>query len=248
MNSHVVPTILALLAASVAAQEPFGSFQWAPSQPGAYLTNFADGKAIDAGEPPLSAPGSDFMGWPQQRQLGHLRYIAATRGTSGTTVAGVRAIVPPREAADPSPPGEGQFVGFVVCWDYRAGYPHKGKWKRRGQPTVLWVKAKGRGRCAYVPASLGPHPTTMSWVMVMMLFEDGGPTNIRYFPKEELTPVWRENEGSYNGTQITAGKCENGKYRSLVAIFVTPPAGFTYHGPRPLATDSTTGAVANCPT
>ena len=92
----------------------------------------------------------------------------------------------------------------------------------------------------------------MAYTLVQMLFEKGGPTVTEQFPKqtESLateTLVWRADEGSYGGTQITAGKCENGTYRNAIAIFVQPPPGYRFLGTQPFITDVFTNHVTDCP-
>ena len=69
----------------------------------------------------------------------------------------------------------------------------------------------------------------------------------RVFRKDQFMPVWRENQGSYDGTQVTLGTCENDGYRTILAIFVDPPPGYYYTGTQPLGVDVTDGTVANCP-
>lgn len=147
----------------------------------------------------------------------------------------------------------GGTAGYVECWDYRAGYPHKGRWRLRGGVEMQWVKAKARGRCRYVHTGPAGRPPTLGWTLLLMLQQDydwlggGGSVWFRQFHKNEFLPVWREDEGTYNGTQVTSGDCENDDYRSILGIYVRPPSGYTYTGPQPLVVDTTDGYVGDCP-
>ncbi len=93
----------------------------------------------------------------------------------------------------------------------------------------------------------------MGWTLLLILQQDydwwggGGSVQFGVFPKDGFDPVWRENQGSYGGTQITSGACENDDYRTILAIFVNPPVGYYYTGTQPLSVDVTAGTVTNCP-
>ena len=66
------------------------------------------------------------------------------------------------------------------------------------------------------------------------------------FYKEDFTPIWRENAG-LKGTQVTSGACNNGDYRTILAIFVRPPAGYVFRGTQPYVVDTTDRQVVECP-
>ncbi len=102
-------------------------------------------------EEPLSF---DFFALSADQKAAYLLDVARQFEAAGAYPARYRMadvmVVPSQEQyVDPSQqqnidPSLPETAGYVECWDYRAGNPHKGDWNIRGIPTMQLVKAKGR--------------------------------------------------------------------------------------------------------
>ena len=237
------------------AAPAFDFFALHPDHQEAYLRYIVNARSGYPAPFDAAAPAFDFFALHPDQQAAYLRQIADWPSHSTPIVVTIHQQASARYSAryEDSAAFIGSGIGFVTCYDYAALAPHMGSWERPRQPSVQWVKAKGRARCRYVHTSSSePPPPIMEYTLVLMLFERGGPAVGGQFHQEGMPSTnevaWQSDADDHVGTQATAGKCENGTYRNALALFVQPPPGYTYYGPpQPFVTDFSTSEIGNCP-
>lgn len=154
------------------------------------------------------------------------------------------SFIPPTSTSDSTSRAAAASGGGNVTCNINTQFPHAGS----GPGGSRVVKAKSSGSCQYIHG-YGTPPPWVKWDLTQSLVGILGTwpnvtvtTETAVHTRTSLNPVW-----SASSAQVFSPNCINGPYSHYDQVFITPPPGWTYTGPQPIAVPSGAGIdVNNC--